>query len=120
MTYAAPTPTRITLRTIPANVGESACLVLVDGVPIGRLDRRRQLGRNHVKDFRYSGDDYTGRTRRASLWEASVESAALDDWDARAVTRCITRQKTTRAAAEHLIAAYREAGIAVPAAKTAA
>jgi hypothetical protein len=105
----------ISYRRAPADDSESAYHVLVDEAVIGRIDRRRQLGMNAIKDFRLSGSDYTGSTRRASLWEASVEGAGLDEWDARAVTWRVSRAKTNRtAAAEHLIAAYRAAGVQLP------
>jgi len=49
------------------------------------------------------------------LWEASTDGVGLDEDEVRAIARHITRRKTTRvAAADHLVAAYRLAGVELP------
>lgn len=49
------------------------------------------------------------------LWNATPEGAGLEPDDERAVARAVVRQKTTKqTAADHLLAAYAAAGVALP------
>jgi hypothetical protein len=96
-------------RKAPSDHGEAAWDVIVDGAVVGRIMRRRQTGRNLVKDFRYSGPG-----RQVDLWEAKVAHVVSED-EAGAVQREITRPKRTRdTAASHLLDAYKKAGVALP------
>jgi hypothetical protein len=105
----------ITFAKAVPEAAESAWHVLADGVVIGRVERREQSGLNRVKDFRYSGSDYSGRTRRRRVWEASVEGIGRDDYERLAVRRHITKPKVDReSAAQHLVGAYKAAGIDFP------
>jgi hypothetical protein len=97
-------------RKAPFDDGESAWDVIVDGAVVGRITRRRQIGRNLVKDPRYSG---TGR--HVDLWEATVAHVGLSEDEARAVQHEITRPKRTRdTAASHILDAYKRAGVELP------
>ena len=83
--------------------------VLVDGAPIGRLHRGPQIGRNVTRSAFSSG------VRHVDLWHATVAYTTLTADEKHAVARHITRDKTTgEHAADHLLAAYVKAGIALP------
>jgi len=85
-------------RKAPSDHGEAAWELIVDGAVVGRIMRRRQIGRNLVKDFRYSGPG-----RQVDLWEANVAHIGLSEDEASAVQREITRPKRTRDTAASLI-----------------
>jgi hypothetical protein len=102
-------------QVVVAETAETAWFVLVDDIVVGQVERREQAGLNQVKDFRYSGSGYNGRTRRARLWDASVYCVGLDSHERLRIKRHITRQKTDRmSAAVRLIEAYSKAGVPLP------
>lgn len=106
---------QISFKQAPQETAKSAWFVVVDGAIVGRIERRQQAGLNRVKDHRYSGSDSNGRTRRARLWEPSVDCVGLDTPERLAVKRHITKPKTDRlSAASHLIEAYDKAKVALP------
>ncbi|HEX4483318.1 MAG TPA: hypothetical protein VH081_05980 [Solirubrobacteraceae bacterium] len=103
------------LKRAPAETAESAWYVVIGDAIIGRIERREQAGLNRVKDFRYSGSGHTGRTRRASLWEATVDGIGLDHGERFAIKRHLTKAKVDRlSAAQQLVEAYDKAGVAIP------
>jgi hypothetical protein len=105
----------INFTQAPRETAETAWYVVVDGAIIGRVERKQQPGLNRVKDYRYSGSDYSGKTRMAKLWEGDVDSIGLDNHDRLAVKRYITKPKTDRvSAAQHLLDAYGKARVSLP------
>jgi hypothetical protein len=106
---------QISFKQAPKETAESASFVVVNGAIVGRVERRQQAGLNRVKDYRYSGSASNGRTRRARLWEPSVDCVGLDTPERLAVKHHITKPKTDRlSAANHLIEAYGKAKVALP------
>jgi hypothetical protein len=106
---------RANLQPAPAESADSARYVVIDGTIVGRIECRKQSGLNRVKDFRYSGSAYTGRTRRASLWEATVDGIGFEHAERFAIRRHLTKTKVDPvSAAQHLVEAYGKAGIALP------
>jgi hypothetical protein len=97
-------------KKAPSDHGEAAWDVIADGAVIGRISRRHQIGRNLVKDYRYSGPG-----RQVDLWEATVAQVGLGEEEASAVQHEITRPKRTReTAASHILEAYEKAGVPLP------
>jgi hypothetical protein len=106
---------RANLKPAPTESADSARYVVIDETVIGRVECREQAGLNRVKDFRFSGSAYTGRTRRASLWEPTVDGIGLDHAERFAIRRHLTKTKVDPvSAAQHLVEAYGKAGIALP------
>jgi hypothetical protein len=92
----------------PANA-LSAWDVIVDGVVVGRIDKRQHIGRNLTCSYEHSG------VRHVELWEATVADTALSDEEKCAVEERITRPKRTRdTAAQHLLDAYAAAEVTLP------
>jgi hypothetical protein len=105
----------ITLKRIASDTAEASYRMLVDQVVIGRVERRKELGRNLTRSYVDSGSHYDGRTRRAKLWNGVVDCADLDEHNRRAIQRHVTRPKTNHiAAAQHLVEAFAKAEVAVP------
>jgi hypothetical protein len=105
----------IQLEPIASEDAESAYLVKVDEVVLGRVERHKELVRLRPSESEPLTTKLLTPLRRPNLWLGIVDCSDLDEQETRSVQRHAQLSQTTHlAAAHHLVEAFAAAGVAIP------